>query len=191
MRGQGKMLGFALLGIVGVVVLMALYVWSAYNGLVRLDQGVQNAWSQVENQLQRRYDLIPNLVETVKGYAKHEAEVFEKVTEARSRWAGASGASDKAAAATNVESSLSRLLLVAENYPQLQASQNFRDLHFSLEGTENRLATERMRFNDAVRDFNTAIRVFPSNLIAGRFGFKEAAYFKVEERAKENPKVKF
>lgn len=186
-----KVIGIGCLALLGLGLIAIFIVASSYNGLVKLDQGVKSAWSQVENQLQRRYDLIPNLVETVKGYATHEKEVFEKVTEARSRWAAASTTQDKVKAAGEVESSLSRLLLVAENYPQLQASANFKELHYSLEGTENRIATERMRYNEAVQDYNTAIRTFPTVVLASMFHFQEAAYFKAAEQAKEVPKVKF
>ncbi len=181
--------------VVGVVVLLILISFSSlkgtYNDLVRMDEGVKGAWAQVENQLQRRYDLIPNYVETVKGYAKHEKEVFVKVTEARSRVAGAGGISEKIAANNELSSALGRLLVVVERYPELKANTNFIRLQDELAGTENRISVERRRFNEAVKAYNIKIRSFPTNLIAGMFGFEKATFFEVPKEKQEAPKVKF
>lgn len=178
--------------IVLVIVVLGLFVGGIYNSLVGLDQNVKQNWAQVENQLQRRYDLIPNLVETVKGYAKHEKEVFENVTRARSAWAQAKTPSDKVAAANQVEGALARLMVVVENYPQLQAAVNFRALQDELAGTENRLAVARMRYNEAVQVYNTTARRVPTVFFVRLFGFDpEKIFFKAEEPAKEAPKVKF
>ncbi|MFA6281553.1 MAG: LemA family protein, partial [Candidatus Omnitrophota bacterium] len=149
-------------------------------------------WAQVENQLQRRNDLIPNLVNTVKGYAAHEKNVLEDVTKARSQWANAGTVEEKVKAAGAVDSALSRLLLVVENYPNLKADQSFLKLMDELAGTENRIAVERMRYNEAVKDYNIAVRKFPGNVIAGMFNFKPATeYFKAVESATSVPKVEF
>ncbi|MBW1799047.1 MAG: LemA family protein, partial [Deltaproteobacteria bacterium] len=146
---------------------------------------------QVENQLQRRYDLIPNYVETVKGYAAHEKEVFIKVTEARSRVAGATSIGDKIGANNQLSSALARLLVVVERYPELKANTNFIRLQDELAGTENRIAVERRRYNEAVKVFNIKVRRFPTNMIAGMFGFEKAAFFEVPKERQEVPKVKF
>ena len=184
-----------LLIIVVVLVLIIgipfLYLKGTYNGLVTMDENVKGAWAQVENQLQRRYDLIPNYVETVKGYAAHEKEVFIKVTEARSRVAGATNISDKISANNTLSSALSRLLVVVERYPELKANTNFIRLQDELAGTENRIAVERRRYNETVKAFNIKIRSFPTNLIAGMFGFEKAAFFEVPKERQEAPKVKF
>jgi LemA protein len=179
-------------GILFLIILIPfLYLKGTYNGLVTMDEGVKAAWAQVENQLQRRYDLIPNYVETVKGYAKHEKEVFVKVTEARSRVAGATKIGDKIQANNQLSSALSRLLVVVERYPELKANTNFIRLQDELAGTENRIAVERRRYNEAVRTYNVRIRSFPTNLIAGMFGFEKAAFFEVPKERQEAPKVKF
>jgi len=189
-KGQKTLLIVA--GIILLVVLVPLlYLKGTYNTLVTMDEGVKAAWAQVENQLQRRYDLIPNYVETVKGYAKHEKEVFLKVTEARSKVGGAGTIDEKIAANNQLSSALSRLLLVVERYPDLKANTNFIRLQDELAGTENRIAVERRRFNETVRVYNTKIRSFPTNLIAGLFGFEKAAFFEVPEERQEAPKVKF
>jgi LemA protein len=175
-----------------VVVVVGGFVVSVYNGLVGLDQSVKTNWAQVENQLQRRYDLIPNLVATVKGYASHEKELFENVTKARSAWAGAQTQGQKVAAANQVEGALARLMVVVENYPQLQASANFRALQDELAGTENRLAVARQRFNEAVQSYNTTAKSIPTVFFVRMFGFdSEKVFFKAAEGAKEAPKVKF
>jgi LemA protein len=181
--------------IVGILILIIVvpfsYLKGTYNTLVTMDEGVKAAWAQVENQLQRRYDLIPNYVETVKGYAAHEKEVFLKVTEARSKVAGAKSINDKIQANNQLSSALSRLLVVVERYPDLKANTNFIRLQDELAGTENRIAVERRRFNETVRIFNTKIRRFPTNMIAGMFGFEKAAFFEVPKERQEAPKVKF
>jgi LemA protein len=174
-----------------IIVVPILYLKGAYNGLVTMDESVKAAWAQVENQLQRRYDLIPNLVETVKGYAAHEEGVFVKVTEARSKVAGATSIGNKIEANNELSSALSRLLVVVEQYPQLKANENFIRLQDELAGTENRIAVERRRYNETVNAFNVKIRSFPTNLIAGMFNFEKAAYFDVPAEKQEAPKVNF
>jgi len=182
---------------VGVLALLAGgLVWAGvgiYNGLVSRDEGVKNAWAQVENQMQRRYDLIPNLVATVKGYAAHEEGVFTQVAEARAKLAGAATINDKAAAASQLEGVLGRLLAIAENYPELKASENFRGLQDELAGTENRLAVERMRYNETVKGYNVAARAFPAVLFVGLLGFDaQKAFFEVADMAaRAAPKVGF
>jgi LemA protein len=162
-----------------------------YNTFVRLDESVKSSWAQVENQLQRRYDLIPNLVETVKGYAKQEKDVLVEVTNARARVGGAATVPDKIEANNALSGALSRLLVVVERYPELKSNQNFLRLQDELAGTENRIAVERKRYNDAVRTYNVAIRTFPANLLAGLFGFTKAAFFEAPAAAQTAPPVKF
>jgi LemA protein len=184
-----------LIGLAVVLVLiLALIAWgvSANNGLVALQENVHSAWGQVETVLQRRYDLIPNLVNTVKGYAKHEKDVLEDVTRLRSQWASAGTTAEKVKASGELEAGLARLLLVAERYPDLKANANFRDLQYELSGTENRITVERQRYNDAVRAYNTRVRQFPTNIIAGMRGFAaNSAYFEADREAKKAPKVDF
>ncbi|MDA8122942.1 MAG: LemA family protein [Deltaproteobacteria bacterium] len=180
--------------LIGVVVVVALLLFqgvSTYNGIVRKDVAVNEKWGQVQNVLQRRADLIPNLVQSVKGYAAHEKEIFENVAAARAKLAGARTPEDAMKANAEVSSALSRLLLIVENYPQLKADQTFVRLMDELAGAENRIAVERMRYNEAVGAFNTAIRVFPSSIIAGMTGFRAKPFFEAETRAKEVPKVDF
>jgi len=174
-----------------IILVPILYLKGTYNSLVTMDEGVKGAWAQVENQLQRRYDLIPNLVETVKGYAAHEKDVFVKVTEARSKVGGAGSIPDKIAANNQLSAALSRLLLVVERYPELKANTNFIRLQDELAGTENRIAVERRRFNETVKAYNIKIRRFPTNIIAGMFGFEKATFFEVPKERQEAPKVKF
>lgn len=185
----------AALIIIGILVLIILipilYLKGTYNSLVTMDEGVKAAWAQVENQLQRRYDLIPNYVETVKGYAAHEKEVFVKVTEARSRVSTAASINDKIEANNQLSSALARLMLVVERYPDLKANTNFIRLQDELAGTENRIAVERRRFNEMVKTYNTKIRTFPTNIFAGMFGFEKATFFEVPKERQEAPKVKF
>lgn len=181
-----------LIGIIALVIVIFLGVMGIYNGLVAKDVAVKTAWSQVENQYQRRFDLIPNLVETVKGYKIHESEVFEHIADARAKLAGATSVSDKVNATNGLESALSRLLMIVENYPNLKADANFRQLMDSLEGTENRISVERMRYNEAVQAYNTSVRVFPTVMFVGMFGFeREKPLFESQKGAKEAPKVKF
>ena len=189
---QGQKTTLIVIGIVLLVTLIPFgYLKGTYNSLVRMDEGIKGAWAQVENQLQRRYDLIPNYVETVKGYAKHEKEVFLKVTQARSKVAEAGAISEKIAANNELSSALARLLLVVERYPNLKANANFIRLQDELAGTENRISVERRRFNEAVKVYNTKIRSFPTNFIAGMFGFEKATFFEVPKEKQEVPKVKF
>lgn len=189
---QGQKTTLIVIGIVLLVILIPFgYLKGTYNSLVRMDEGVKGAWAQVENQLQRRYDLIPNYVETVKGYARHEKEVFLKVTKARSKVAGAGAVSEKIAANNELSSALARLLVVVERYPDLKANANFIRLQDELAGTENRISVERRRFNEAVKAYNTTIRSFPTNFMAGMFGFEKATFFEVPKEKQEVPKVKF
>lgn len=181
------------LGVVAAAILIVVAaVVSVYNGIVSKHENITARWAQVENQLQRRNDLIPNLVETVKGYASHEKTLLEDVTKARSQWAGAATIDNKIKAANQIDAALGRLLLVVENYPNLKADQTFLRLMDELAGAENRITVERMRYNEAVLDFNVTVRMFPGNVIAGMFGYKPATeYFKAEAGAKEVPKVSF
>ncbi|MFP3928784.1 MAG: LemA family protein [Desulfobacteraceae bacterium] len=174
-----------------VVVLPFSFIKGTYNDLVTMEEQVNGAWAQVENQLQRRYDLIPNYVETVKGYAAHEREVLTEVTEARAKAAGARGVEEQIEANNQLTSALSRLMVVVERYPDLKASQNFIRLQDELAGTENRIAVERRRYNETVREFNTRIRTFPTNLMAALFGFEKKKFFEVSEEAQQAPEVDF
>ena len=174
-----------------ILVIAGMSLAGIYNHLVAQDQQVKAAWAQVQNVLQRRADLIPNLVETVKGYAAHEKEIFETVAEARGRLAGATSPREAAQANAALSSALNRLIAIAENYPNLKANENFIRLQDELAGTENRIAVERMRYNEAVRAYDTAIKRFPTNLVARLFGFTEKEYFDAEAGAQEVPKVKF
>lgn len=192
-----------LIAIAVVVVLgFALFGWvkGTYNGLVKSQEGVEAAWAQVENVYQRRADLIPNLVETVKGYAKHEQETLEGVIEARANATKVTidptnmtpeDLQKYQAAQGDVTNALSRLIAVAENYPDLKANQNFLELQSQLEGTENRIAVERNKFNEVARQYNTKRRTFPTNIIAGIFGFGDKPYFQAQEGADKAPKVDF
>ena len=163
----------------------------SYNRFVGQEEAIKSQWAQVENQLQRRNDLIPNLVETVKGYAAHEEGVFKEIAEARSRLLGAKSPEETIAAANQQSSALGRLLVIAENYPQLRANEQFNRLMDELSGTENRIAVERMRYNDRVQEYNTGRRQFPANLTAKVFGFKEYPFFQAPPEAKQVPKVNF
>ena len=183
-------------------VLLGSFAWikNVYNKLVSADEYAQSMWSQVENVYQRRADLIPNLVATVKGYATHESETLESVVAARAKatqvTVDPSNLTSEAVAEFNeaqgeLSTALGRLLLIQENYPELKANENFRDLQAQLEGTENRIATERMKFNQAVKDYNTSIRKFPDNIIASVFGFEKKGYFEAQAGAETAPKVEF
>ena len=162
-----------------------------YNEMVTLKEQIDASWAQVENQLQRRNDLIPNLVEVTKGYAQHEREIFEAVAEARSKLIGAGTRAGKIEAAENLNSALSRLLAIAERYPDLKANTQFARLSDELAGTENRIATERRRYNEAVRDYNTYIKRFPQMIVARVAGFGAEAYFEAPKEAQQVPKVQF
>ncbi len=181
-----------LIGAVIAVIILAATFIGMYNNLIAKHENVTAKWAQVENQLQRRNDLIPNLVNSVKGYTSHEKNVLENITAARSQWAAAKTADEKLKAASATDTALARLLLVVENYPNLKADQTFLRLMDELSGTENRIAVERMRYNEAVRDYNVAVRTFPGNIVAGTFGLQPATeYFKAEEKARRVPEVKF
>lgn len=179
-------------GIVAAVVIVIAGVVGIYNSLVAKDVAVTTAWAQVESQYQRRMDLLPNLVNSVKGYAKHERDIFTQVANARARLAGATTVKGKIDAAGGLDGALSRLLAIAENYPNLKADANFRQLMDNLEGTENRIAVARMRYNEAVQDYNTSVRRFPTVILAGMFGFeREKPMFAAAQGAEKAPEVKF
>jgi LemA protein len=181
--------------VLGGLIVLVLITIGMYNSFVGLDQSVTQSWAQVENQLQRRSDLIPNLVEVVKGYASHEKTIFIRVAEARTKLAGVikmGSQADKIVAANEMNSALSRLLAIAENYPNLKASDNFVRLQDELAGTENRIAVERMRYNESVQRYNTAVRKVPGVFFVSWFGFDKAKpYFEAAPSAKAVPKVKF
>lgn len=190
----------SIVAILGVVLIIIIWLVSAYNGLVQKDEACSQQWSKVESQYQRRLDLIPNLVNTVKGYASHEKETFTEVIQARNQAASAKvdpnnltqESLDKyQQTQTQLKSSLDRLMVVVERYPDLKANQNFLELQSQLEGTENRIAVERQKFADVVNVFNSKIRRFPTNLIAGMFSFERKAYFAAETGAETAPKVEF
>jgi LemA protein len=194
-----------ILAIVGGILLVGLGIFSwgtsKYNSLVQLDETVNQAWAQVQNQYQRRSDLIPNLVEVVKGYAKHEQAVFENVAEARAGVGKLTVTPEVLkdpqmfqkfqAAQAGLSGALSRLLAVAENYPQLKANENFLQLQAQLEGTENRISVERKRFNEVVQDYNIRVRTFPTSIIAGMYNFTQKQYFQAEPGTEKAPTVKF
>lgn len=177
-----------------VLALIAIFVFSifgSYNSLVALDEDVNTQWANVESKLQRRYDLIPNLVESVKGAMKQEQEVFTAIADARARLAGAGSVSEKVEASNQLEGALSRLLVVVENYPELRSNQNVTALMDELAGTENRISTERDRYNAVVRNYNSTIRSFPKNILAGMFGFEQRPYFEATDGADVAPEVNF
>ncbi|MDY6965694.1 MAG: LemA family protein [Halobacteriota archaeon] len=181
--------------VVGVIAVIALmfggWFLLAYNGLVAAEESVDAQWAQVESQYQRRADLIPNLVETVKGFASQEEEIFTEVTKYRSQWSAATTQEEKIEAARGMDSSLSRLLVTVENYPELKSNENFLALQSQLEGTENRISVERMRYNEKVRDYNIRIKRMPTVFIANMFGFDEKLYFEADEGAETVPEVEF
>jgi LemA protein len=182
----------ALIVVVGVFVLAVLFVMGLYNALVRLRQQVKNAWSQIDVQLKRRHDLIPNLVETVKGYAGHERATLENVTKARAAAVSAQGPVAQAKAEGELSQALGRLMLVVEQYPDLKANQNFLALQEELTSTENRIGFARQFYNDSVMQYNTRIQTVPSNFIANSFGFREEPFFEIEDKAERAaPQVKF
>ncbi|NLP09547.1 LemA family protein [bacterium] len=199
--GKGAKIGCGLLIVLAVVALMAFFLLkNTYNSMVVLDEDVKNSWSQVQNVLQRRMDLIPNLVETVKGYAAHERETLEAVINARANATKTQvNAEDMTPAQlqqmmqaqNSLSSALSRLMVVVEQYPNLKANENFLKLQDELAGTENRIAVERKRFNDATRKYNSTLRAFPTVLIAGIFGFHQRPYFEAPTEAQQAPKVDF
>ena len=185
---------------VTLVVIVIMWAVGAYNGMVTLDEGVQGKWADVETQYQRRADLIPNLVSTVKGYAAHESETLESVVKARSEASSVKvdpenltpeKLADYQKAQSGVSSALGRLMVIVEKYPDLKANQNFMELQSQLEGTENRINVARRDFNEAAKNYNTVIRSFPKNIFAGMFGFEKKAYFEAEKGAETAPKVEF
>lgn len=178
--------------ILGIIVVLIIAVIAMYNSLVTLRQRVKNAWSQIDVQLQRRFDLIPNLIETVKGYMTHESETFEKMTALRTSWANANTLGEKANVDTELANTLKTIMAVAENYPDLKANQNFSELQEELRATENKISFSRQFYNDSVTIYNTKLETFPSNLVANIFHFKMKELFEVEtEEAKKNVKVDF
>ena len=180
-----------LLIILGVIAILAVWLIAVFNGLIRLRNRVDEAWSDIEVQLKRRYDLIPNLVNTVKGYAKHEDSVFTKVTEARSNAMQAQTPAEHAAAENMLTGTLKSLFAVSENYPALQASENFLHLQRELVDAEDKIQAARRFYNGNVRDFNTKIQVFPNNMVAGMLGFKKYEFFEAPEEANQVPEVNF
>lgn len=178
--------------IIAIIVILILAIIAMYNSLVTLRQRVRNAWSQIDVQLQRRFDLIPNLVESVKGYMKHESEVLEKVTALRTSWANATTVAEKSNLDNQLSGALKTIMAVSENYPDLKANQNFSELQEELRATENKISASRQFYNDTVTRYNTKIQVVPTNIIAGMFGFKAEEMFKVDsEDARKNVKVDF
>ncbi len=177
--------------VLGVAVLLLIYVIAAYNGLVRLRNRIDNAWAQIDVQLRRRYDLIPNLVETVKGYASHERQTFESVTKARADALNAQGVANQAEAENQITSALKSLFAVAEAYPDLKANQNFLALQEELTATEGRIAYARQFYNDEVLKLNTRIQSFPTNVLAGAFGFHEREYFEADDTSRGPVSVRF
>jgi LemA protein len=175
--------------VVGIIIAVSLI--GMYNGLVTKSQAIDAQWAQVETQYQRRFDLIPNLVNSVKGIMKQEQTVFDAIAQARTQYGSATTVDAKAAAAGQVESALGRLLAIVENYPELKSSQNVTALMDELSGTENRISVERRRYNDLVREYNTQIKTFPTNMLAGMFGFTEKQYFQSVTGADQAPKVDF
>lgn len=189
-----------LIVIVAVVLVLFFWVKGMYNSMVRMDEGVSSAWAQVENVYQRRADLVPNLVATVKGYAEHESSTLEAVVNARAKatqmTVDPSGLSEAeiarfTEAQDELGAAIGRLLVSVERYPDLKANQNFRDLQAQLEGTENRITVERQKFNEAARNYNVTIRKFPNNIFAGMFGFEKKGYFEASEGAEQAPAVSF
>jgi len=177
--------------ILGILIIVAIYIWSAYNSLVTAKMRVSESWSGIDVQLKRRGDLIPNLIETVKAYAKHEKEVFENVTKARSQLVSASGAGEAAKADNMLTGALKSLFAVAEDYPELKASDNFKELQEELSDTETKIAASRQFYNSNVLDFNTKIQVFPNVLLSNLLGFREAEFFEAEGAEREKVEVKF
>ncbi|MCK9446332.1 LemA family protein [bacterium] len=177
--------------VLAVVFVILLYVMAVYNGLITLRNRVREAWSDIDVQLKRRYDLIPNLVETVKGYASHESDTFNKVIEARSKAMSATGAKEKGEAENALSGTLKSLFALSENYPDLKASVNFLELQKELTDTEDKIQASRRFYNGNVMDFNTKLEMFPSNMVAQMFGFKASEFFAIEEGEKATPKVSF
>jgi LemA protein len=184
-------MGWATIIIVSVIAIILIYLIAAYNRFIVLRNRIENAWAQIDVQLKRRFDLIPNLIETVKGYAKHERKVFTEVTAARTAMMSATTLKEKAKANNQLTETLKSLFAVAENYPKLEANQNFLMLQEELSGTESKIAYARQAYNDSVLLYNNGIQMFPGSVIAGMFAFTQKEFFKTEEAEKENVKVKF
>jgi len=185
---KGSTVIIVLIAVIPIIVFSSI---GAYNKLVELSEQVETSLSQIDNQLQRRNDLIPNLVETVKGYAAHEEEIFTSIADARARLIGAGSIEEKAEANEQLSSALNRLLAIAESYPELKANENFIQLSDELAGTENRIATARRDYNNSAMEYNTTIRRFPTVIIANLFGFDRYEYFEADESARQAPEVKF
>lgn len=183
--------GIVIIAILAIVVIMVLSLFGSYNSLVALDESVNAQWANVESKLQRRFDLIPNLVESVKGAMAQEKEVFTAIADARAKMAGARTMDEKVEASSQLEGALGRLLVVTENYPELKSNQNVTALMDELAGTENRISVERDRYNEAVNKYNKEIRKFPKNIMAGMFGFESRPYFEATGDANKAPEVKF
>lgn len=177
--------------IIGVLIILGVWGVTSYNSLISKNEAITAQWAQVDTQLQRRFDLIPNVVAATKGIANQEKEVFAEIAEARTRYAGATTTDEKAAAASSIEGSLGRLLVITENYPTLQSSQSFRDLTVSLEGSENRISVERMKYNELVGSFNASIKRFPGSIVRRVAGLHNRTYFEVSEEATKVPTVDF
>jgi len=188
MKGLSTAL-LVLITLASIVAIFLVWFFGTYNLLIGKQIAVKTQWAQVESQYQRRYDLIPNLVESVKGYLIYEKSVLEDVTRLRSQWMTQTNPDDKIRTTTELEATLSKLLVIIENYPELKASENVRALMDELAGTENRIAVERMRYNERVQDYNTAIRVFPNSFVARQYGFEEMEMFKAETGAEKGVKV--
>lgn len=178
--------------ILAIVLILVIVIISLYNSLIKLRQRVDNAWSQIDVQLQRRFDLIPNLVEAVKGYMSHEKETFEKIAQLRTSWAGANSVAEKADLDNQLSDTLKTIMAVSENYPELKANQNFSELQEELRNTENKISFSRQFYNDSVTMYNTKLELFPSNIIANMFNFKSRELFQAEsQEARKNVKVDF
>ncbi len=172
-----------------IILILIFWVWGSYNNFIVLTQNIENQWAKVETQYQRRIDLIPNLVNTAKGYMQFEKSLLEEITSLRSQWMGAVTTEDKVKFGNALDSALGRLIVTVENYPELKTDRTILNLMDELAGTENRIAVERSRYNDMVRSYNTAIKVFPSNILANMFGFGERSYFQAQEGAEIAPTI--
>lgn len=190
-KGESRLKGKGILIILVVAIVLGFIMISPYNSLVALDEEAEGAWAQVENQLKRRADLIPNLIEVVKGFASQEEEILSNIAEARTQYQGANTPEEYAEAEENLNTAVRNLNVIVENYPELKSNELFQDLQAELAGTENRIATERMRYNEVIQTYNGRIRRFPTNLIAGIFGFDQRQYFEISESDAEVPEVEF
>lgn len=187
-KGNMLIIGAVILAIIAAI---GIYAFSKYNSFVTDEENINGQWAQVENQLQRRFDLIPNLVETTKGYAAHEEDIFLKLAEARTEYGSAGSMEEVASANDELSGALSNLLVIVENYPDLKSNEQFKTLMVELSGTENRIAVARRDYNNLVRDYNSSVRRVPGSLIAGMFGFEQKEYFEVKDGVEETPSVDF